>query len=310
MIIDVHYHIMPKLPRAAAEHTAKDAMQAARIAGRQIDLESIVEEAMETWADPTGERLVAAMEEAGIDLTLICMVDNASNPAFKAENMQRGNKIAADIAQRYPDQVMALAGVDPRRAEAPDMMRQCLEEYGMRGLKYHPDNGFYPDSPESYKVLEVLVENDGVLLTHTGPLPPPARAKYAEPGLLADLAVDFPDLKVIAAHMGYVNWRPWAALALQQPNLYGDLAMWASFAVGNYERFCQDLRAIIDYVGVSKVLFGTDDPIYNTIVPTREWVQLIEDLPRNAPVDLEFTEEEVSAILGGNAAGLLGLGAA
>lgn len=307
MIIDVHYHLMPALPKAASKEASSHAVHAAGVMGKKVDPEKLAEKAFETWPDPTGERLVAGMAEKGIDLTVICMVDNATNPRFKSESMQRGNKIAADIARKYPDKVMALAGIDPRRPEAPDMMRQCMEEYGMKGLKYHADNGFHPCSAASYKVLEVLLENKGILLTHTGPLPPPSQAKYAEAALLSDLAVDFPDLKVIAAHMGYVDWRPWASLALNQPNLYGDLAMWVAFAVGNYDMFCRELRAILDYVGVSKVLFGTDDPIYNTLVPTRDWIQLLKDLPANAPDGIVFTREEIDAILGGNAAGILGL---
>ena len=125
---------------------------------------------------------------------------------------------------------------------------------------------------------------------------------------LADIGVDFPDLKVIAAHMGMVNWRPWAALASHQPNLYGDLAMWDAYAFGRYDLFCRELRDLIDYVGVEKVLFGTDDPIAQVVRPTREWIALIRELPTEAPTGIRFTEQEVSAILGGNAVSLLGLG--
>jgi predicted TIM-barrel fold metal-dependent hydrolase len=120
--------------------------------------------------------------------------------------------------------------------------------------------------------------------------------------------VDFPDLKVIAAHMGMVNWRPWAALASHHPNLYGDLAMWDVYAFGRYELFCRDLRDLIDFVGIEKVLFGTDDPIAQVVRPTREWIALIRDLPTKAPTGIRFTEQEVYAILGGNAISLLGLG--
>ena len=307
MIIDVHYHFMPALSRAASKGTSTHAVQVAGIMKTEIDPNVFAENAYETWPDPTGERLIAGMEDKGIDLTVICMVDNAGNPRFRSESMQRSNKAAADIAQKYPGKVLALAGVDPRRSEAPEMMRQCMEEYGMRGLKYHPDNGYHPCSPESYRVLEVLAENNGILLTHTGPLPPPSRAKYAESALLADLAVDFPDLKVIAAHMGYVDWRPWASLSLNHPNLYGDLAMWVAFAVGNYDLFCRELRDILDYAGPSKVLFGTDDPIYNTLFPTKDWIKLLKDLPDNAPEGIAFTRGEIDAILGGNAADVLGL---
>jgi len=107
--------------------------------------------------------------------------------------------------------------------------------------------------------------------------------------------------------MGAINWRSWATLAAHQPNLYGDLAMWDSYAFGHYELFCRELWDILDYAGDSKVLFGTDNPIFNTVQPTKNWIKLIKDLPVNAPQGIIFNEEEVNGILGGNAAAILRL---
>ena len=307
MIVDVHYHLIPMLPEEMLEHMVEAPLWAAKAMGKNIDKETLIKRAAETYADPTGERLIASMEESGIDFTCICAVDNAENELLTFDLAQAQNQVVGRIAQENPDRVMALAGVDPRRPEAPDMLKQCFDEFGVRGLKYHPDSGYDPASPESYKLLEIVQERGGVLLSHTGPLRPPSRCKYAEPGLLADLAVDFPDLRVIAAHMGLINWRPWAALASHQPNLYGDLAMWDAFAFGRYDLFCRELRDLIDYTGVEKVLFGTDSPIFGIVEPAKNWVQLVKDLPANAPEGITFTKEEVAAILGGNAAKLLGL---
>lgn len=307
MIIDIHYHLMPAVMEGMAARFAEHAARAAKIMGKTISLEAILKKALETWADPTGERLIALMDEAGIDVTVICMVDDATVPHLTPERIQKANRIVADVAYRYPDRVMALAGVDPRRPEAPDMLRRCFEEFGVKGLKYHPDYGYDPSGPESYKLLEVLAENRGILLTHTGPLMPPSRCKFADPRLLADLAVDFPELRVIAAHMGAVDWRSWANLAAHQPNLYGDLAMWDAQAFGHYGLFCRELRDILDYAGWDKVLFGTDNPLFNTVQPTKNWVQLLKELPAKAPAGIKFTEEEIAAILGGNAATVLGL---
>jgi predicted TIM-barrel fold metal-dependent hydrolase len=307
MIIDIHYHLMPVVPQGVAARFAEHAARAAKIMGKKITAEAIVKKAMETWADPTGERLIALMDEAGIDLTVICMVDDANVPHLTPERIQKANRIVADVACRYPDRVMALAGVDPRRPEAPDMLRRCFEEFGVKGLKYHPDYGYDPGGPESYKLLEVLAEHGGILLTHTGPLMPPSRCRFADPRLLADLAVDFPELRVIAAHMGAADWRSWANLAAHQPNLYGDLAMWDAQAFGHYELFCRELRDILDYAGWDKVLFGTDNPLFNTVQPTKNWVQLLKELPAKAPAGIKFTEEEIAGILGGNAATVLGL---
>jgi len=304
MIVDVHYHLIPMIPDAIIEQIIEDPVRIAALMGMEVDRAEVAQRAKDTWADPKGDKLLALMDKEGIDFTVICSVDNALLPDDYAQSQ---NKTVAEIATKNSDRVMALAGVDPRRENAPDLLRQCFEEFGMRGLKYHADYGYDPSGPESYKLLEILAANDGVLLTHTGPLPPPSRAKFADPMLLADIGVDFPDLKVIAAHMGLVNWRPWAALATYQPNLYGDLAMWDGYAFGRYDLFCRELRDLIDYVGVSKVLFGTDNPIFQVVRSTKDWIALIRDLPSKAPDGITFTDDEVNAILGGNAVSLLGL---
>jgi predicted TIM-barrel fold metal-dependent hydrolase len=302
MIIDAHYHLIPAVNERMVEDMVKYPIQAARAMGKEFDPEEYKRMALETWADPTGERLIATMEDAGIDLTVICMVDNSNIERLTHERIQKANRLVGDIAQKYPGRIIALAGVDPRRPEAPDMMKQCIEEFGVKGLKYHPDHGYAPSSPESYKVLEVLARYNGVLLSHTGPLMPPARCGYADPLLLADLAVDFPEIRVIAAHMGFINWRPWASLAAHQPTLYGDLAMWDAWAFGHYDLFCRELRDLIDFVGVSRVLLGTDGPVQTIVEPAKSFIQLIRDLPHESPEGIDFTREEVTAILGGNAA--------
>jgi len=307
MIVDVHYHLMPQVTETRVKLTIRHALRAAEIMGRDADPEALIKKALATWEDPTGERLVAFMDETGIDLTLICQVDNVDNPAVTEKGTMQANRLLGRIAQRYPGRVLALAGVDPRRPNAPDMMRQCFEEFGVRGLKYHPDNGYNPSGPESYRVLEVVAGHHGVLLTHTGPLMPPSRAKFSDPALLADIGVDFPELKVIAAHMGSIAWRTWANLAAHQPNLYGDLAMWDAYAFGNYRLFRRELRDLMDYAGSHKVLFGTDNPIFDIVEPTKNWIRLLKDLPQRASEGIAFTEEEVSGILGGNAAQMLGL---
>jgi hypothetical protein len=307
MIIDVHYHLMPSVTEKSVSRLMPLVARSAAIMGRTIDLEALAKRALETWEDPTGDGVIAAMEEAGIDFTLICMVDDAGYPGLRPESVQKGNRMVGAAAARHPGRIAALCGIDPRRPEARDMLKQSIEEYGVSGMKYHPDYGFDPTCPESYRVLEILAEHRGILLSHTGPLMPPSRPRFSDPMRLADLAVDFPEITVIAAHMGAVDWRPWANLAVFQPNLYGDLAMWDTLAFRHYDLFCRELRTIIDMVGPSKVLFGSDSPVYPIAEPLRNWVRLFQDLPARAPEGARFMKEEVDAILGGNAAALLGL---
>ena len=108
--------------------------------------------------------------------------------------------------------------------------------------------------------------------------------------------------------MNYFNWRPWAALAAVQPTLYGDLAMWDNLAYKNYGLFCRELRTILDFLGPHKVLLGSDGPIHTLLKPIKTWVDIIRNLPEEAPDGISFTRAEVDLILGGNAMRILNIG--
>lgn len=304
MIIDIHHHFPYKVPEQRLKWLSDLVESLAMRLGKAMDKRAYIEQAMRTWDDADGEGLIAWMDESGIDFTCLFPVDNLYQESEEIRNM---NRMVGEIAEKHSGRVMALAGLDPRRPGAPDMLKQCFDEFGVKGLKYHPDNGFSPTSPESYRLLEIVQEKRGILMTHTGPLPPPARNRFAEPMQLSDLAVDLPDLRVIAAHMGMTDWRSWAGLAACQPNLYGDLAMWDVPAFANYELFCRELRDLLDYAGPSKVLFGTDGPVFESIIPAKKWIQRLKDLPEKAPKGIHFEKTEVEAILGENAASILGL---
>jgi len=157
-----------------------------------------------------------------------------------------------------------------------------------------------------YQVLEVAEELDVPLLTHTGPLPG-LRSKHSHPIHLDDVALDFPKLKIIAAHMGDMWWRDWVAIAKYKKNIYGDLAMWQLMAGRELGRFRRVMREIIDDVGVEQVLFASDAPALEPLVSNRRWIEILRALPDDSSDGIKFTEKEVEAILGGNAAKLLNL---
>ena len=94
------------------------------------------------------------------------------------------------------------AGVDPRRKDAPDLFKRCTNDWGMKGLKLHPCAGFYPNQKEVYPLLEQACELKIPVLIHSGSMMVPLRSKYSQAIHFDDLAADFPDLPVIAAHSG------------------------------------------------------------------------------------------------------------
>ncbi|MHA1933106.1 MAG: amidohydrolase family protein [Promethearchaeota archaeon] len=310
MIIDVHYHLSlaDRQSPENVKHMLPELLRVAKIMGIEMSEDIIIQRCCDTYGGyKDGKKLINFMNNAGIDISVVCHVDNANNEMLTPEINQSINKGISDIAKTYRNRLIPFAGIDPRRPEALGMLKQCFEEFSMKGLKYHPDNGFDPTSPESYQLLEYLEKKNGILLTHTGPLTR-TRSKFSNPLLLSDILMDFPKLKIIAAHIGSINWRPWGALAAFHPNLYGDLAMWGPYAFGKFELFCRELRDIIDYAGVEQVLFGSDSPVFDPVLPIKDFINKLKNLPRQAPNGIQFTKEEIDAILGGNAEKLLGLG--
>ena len=300
MIVDVHYHFM-RFP--ADEKVARDMVTGWLLDAERAGIKKSLNEAMPVYRDYMSDiecdKLVKRMDESGIDITVINVVDNVEF-GFDNERIMRINGYCAEAAAKHPGRIIALASIDPRRSEAPALFRRCIEEFNMKGLKWHPDHGYYPNSEESYAVLEVANEFGVPLLTHCSPLPA-SRAKYAHPIHLDDIALDFPNINIIAAHMGNMWWRDWAALAQYKKNICGDLAMWQFIARNRPNLFRRYLREILDIVGPDQILFASDGPLFEPHLPNRRWVEIIKNLTTEGADGIKFSDEEVQAILGGNA---------
>lgn len=300
MIIDVHYHFM-RLP--ADEEVARNMVARLLLDAERAGIKKSLDEVMPLYRDYMDDiecdKLVKRMDESGIDSTAVNVVDNIDF-GFDNERIMRVNEYCSKAAAKHPGRIIALAGIDPRRPDAPALFRRCIEEFNMKGLKWHPDDGYYPNSEESYAVLEVANELGVPLLTHCSPLAS-SRAKFAQPIYLDDVALDFPNIDIIAAHMGNIWWRDWAALAQYKKNICGDLAMWQLMAESRPNLFRRYLREILDILGPDQVLFSTDGPVFEPHVPSRRWVEIIKALSTESADGIKFSDEEVKAILGGNA---------
>jgi hypothetical protein len=301
MIIDVHYHFM-RLPAddTAARNMLTGLLEDAERTGYKKPLDEVFPAYRDIMDDMEGDKLVKRMEQAGIDVTAVCVVDNYAL-GVPTDRIMRVNEIVAKSAAKHAGKLISLAGIDPRRPEAPALLRKCLAEFKMNGLKWHPDNGYYPNSPEAYAMLEVLNEFGYPLLTHCSPLPH-SKAKFAHPLHLDDIAADFPNLEIIAAHMGHLWWHDWAALAQFKKNLSGDMAMWQLIALARPAIFRRYLREILDNIGPHQVVWATDGPVFEPLISSARFIEIMKGLTKKGADGIVFTQEEVDAMLGGNAA--------
>jgi uncharacterized protein len=208
-------------------------------------------------------------------------------------------EIAERARDKHADVLIPFGSVDPHRgAEAVTMARRQIEEYGVRGFKFHPSTqAFLPNDRMAYPVYEVIEAAGLPALFHTGQTGAGAgtrggggiRLKYSNPIHLDDVAVDFPDMPIILAHPSFPWQEEALSVATHKPQVYIDLSGWSP------KYFPPILVQYANTLLKDKMLFGTDFPV---LTPER-WMS---DLEKTA-----IRDEVKPALFKDNAARLLGL---
>ena len=210
------------------------------------------------------------------------------------------NEEVAEEAAANSDVLIPFASIDPIRGKmSVREARMLIKDYGVKGFKFHPSmQDFYPNDRRAYELYEVIAEEQLPAVFHSGQTGIGAgmrggggvRMKYSDPIYLDDVAVDFPDMKIIIAHPSF----PWQENALMvathKPNVYIDLSGWSP-------KYFPPI--LVQYIQSGmlkdKLLFGSD---YPAITPDR-WLADFDTI--------NIRPEMKQLILKGNAMRVLGL---
>jgi predicted TIM-barrel fold metal-dependent hydrolase len=193
--------------------------------------------------------------------------------------MRTSNDDIADAVRRHPDVFIGFGSVDPNRGPAAlEETRRCIEQLGLKGMKFHPGvQAFAPNDPRFYPLWETCSQLRVPVIFHSGMSGIGAgtaggggiRLKYAQPLLLDDVAVDFPELTIIAAHPAWPWQEEALAMARHKANVYLDLSGWAP------KYFPPSLVQQANSLLQDKVLFGSDYPV----ISTERWLAEFAELP-------------------------------
>ena len=120
MIIDFHYHVLAEdwYPEGWWLAIAATYVHGLRSVGLQMNFEEVRENMIPPLWDPDGETLIAEMDEAGIDRTVILPMDFGLLFGEPKLSIEEQNRAFAYLQKRHPDRIVAFATVDPRRANA------------------------------------------------------------------------------------------------------------------------------------------------------------------------------------------------
>lgn len=242
----------------------------------------------EMYADPkarmaTARELMAALDEGGIERAI------AAGFAFSHEpDLIEQNEYLCEVARVSGRRVKAVATVNPALPEWERVARHAVS-LGARGFgELRPHNqGWDPLGPAGDALCALAREANLILLWHVSePVGHayPGKAGGITPAELCVLAQRYPEVTMIAAHLG-------AGLSfyLQMPelkrsigNVYFDTAAVSLL----YDE--HSVARLVDLAGPERVLFGSDYPLLS---PRRQLERLLGELPGDV----------AEAVCGGNA---------
>lgn len=197
------------------------------------------------------ESTIAAMNQGSVKKGLLCAWWSPQGPLIP-------NDYVASIVKQFPDRFTGIGSVNLfRPMEAVRELRRCIKDLGFKGIRIvqwlwnlpPTDRRYYPVYAECVELdIPVCLQ-----VGHTGPLCP------SEPGrpipYIDEVAIEFPELKIVCGHIGY----PWTvemiAVATKHPNVFIDTSAYIA------KRYPADLVEYLKKNGRKKVLFGTNYPM-------------------------------------------------
>jgi predicted TIM-barrel fold metal-dependent hydrolase len=256
------------------------------------------------WPAPRAEQLVKYMDEAGVDVAF-ALREPAMNVSGHASCMSTNGFILQEI-EPYPERLYFECNVGPilRRGveNAIWELEYLVKERGARLCKvYAPEDDGPLNDRRLWPFYEKACELDIPLTVHTGTayvLPHPD--KNTAPALLDDILLDFPELTVIAYHMGWPHSEELIGLAGKHRNLYLSLSgIVGWFARAPYRGYHM-IGESLEWAGPDKIVMGLDMPFDET--------KRIVDYIRNLEMPEELQEKwGYSAITDEIRAKILGL---
>jgi predicted TIM-barrel fold metal-dependent hydrolase len=291
MKIDFHCHCFdPALLPAAYQQALVRGHQART--GNTKPIEPIVDRMRANMNDPDGAVLRQSLEGCGIGHAFVIGLDwglALDDPAPSLHPLKQ-LEWATRLKALHSDGFFSFAfGIDPRRADAAELVKHALETCA-EGVKIYPPAGFRPDDEVCDSVYEQVIAADAYVITHTGRQSYPFDLEKGRVEPYASVQRRHPELKLVLAHAGVPFWGAEAIeVAKGHPKTMLEVSGWHKFLENEPDRVRDFLLRAWQELGPYKVLFGTDlvsGPGMSSRLPLlQRWVDFYEETASRAGID-------------------------
>ena len=197
----------------------------------------------------------------------------------------------ATYVQQHRDKLIGFLSVDPTQPGWKDELLYGHQELKFKGIKLLPMYaGFKPTLPDLDFLWDYATKQRLPVLLHTGTtVIDQAPLQCTFPCLLDDVAIRFPEVKIVMAHLSHPYEGECVVTIRKHPNVYADCSAL------HYRPFqlYQSLMLVQEYGVWDKVLFGSDYP-FTTVDASLEGMRSLNrmlegtSLPR---LDMEKMEQ-------------------
>ncbi len=266
---------------------------------------------MQKQKDP--EYILKFMDKYGVDIACLLPESMMDTTGYTSRFCSNGEM--AKAVEKHPDRFMYQPNISPIKYKGVKNtiweLEYWVKEKGAKIFKFYPPEDTYINDPDLWPFYKKAQELGIVLDIHTGFCwVPPGKSKYSLPIQLDDVARDFPELKLVAFHMGYPYCDDLNMVAMGHPNVYLCLSLLIPWALNAPRKFAKILGEALRFVGPDRIIWGTDTPGFGfqvkfSVVGFRDF-QFSEDMKKDYGYP-EITDEDRRKIFGGNLARLLGI---
>ncbi len=210
--------------------------------------------------------------------------------------------IAQHVAQD-PKRLIGFMSLDPTQPGWQDEMFVGHRELGLRGIKLLPMYaGFYPQDERLDTLWKYASDNALPVLLHTGTtFISQAPLDCTLPRHLDTVATKFPQVKIIAAHLGHPYEGECVATIRKHANVYADIS---ALHYRPFQLF-QSLMLVQEYGVWDKLLFGTDYP-FTTVDATVNGLRSLNDMVAGTALP-KLNEAAIERLIYRDSLSLLGL---
>lgn len=186
-------------------------------------------------------------------------VDKAIVFGLKGEvsGINVSDEYIANYVSQHPDKLIGFMSIDPT-FEGRDYIKKCYMELNLKGIKTSPvyTNCSLLDD-KFLEVFEAAAELQLPLILHMGPtFPHKTLTKYGDPYDLEEIAIRFPNLVIVVAHMGRAREKEFMHVIKKHPNLYADI----SDTVHQPWQCYNTLMLYHEQKKMNKLILGSDFP--------------------------------------------------